>query len=249
MHTSKPRSFRALLSRWRLVTKQLGAGPVGVDYHMADVSTTQTLFLGVMGGAIPIAVKYVIDRFTESHKAELGVRAKRRERYFDNQATVIAGMYEKLAGLVYALHELYFDETDFIREVATVMTTDIKEMLPPAKAAHKHASIYFASNELYFSQASATLITSLLVHIGVAIDELDSAVDEGLDKVTEDDVKTITSCHQMARTALEQLHTEFRALMLGEQRSSPSFLWAWPKFFRRTNPNNQPVSPPGQAAS
>ena len=238
-----------MLSRWRLVTKQLGAGPVGVDYHMADVSTTQTIVLGAMGGSITIAVKYVIDRFTESHKAELGVRAKRRERYFDNQATVIAGMYEKLAGLVYALHELYFDETDFIREVATVMTTDIKEMLPPAKAAHKHASVYFASNELYFSQASATLITSLLVHIGVAIDELDSAVDEGLDKVTEDDVKTITSCHQMARTALEQLHTEFRALMLGEQRSSPSFLWAWPKFFRRTNPNNQPVSPPGQAAS
>jgi hypothetical protein len=156
---------------------------------MADVSSTQTLVVGAIGGAIALLGKYVIDRFAASHNAELGVRAKRRERYFDKQASVLEGMSEKLAGLVYALGELHFDETDFIRELADIIKTDIKEMLPTVQAAQKQASIYFASNELYFSQQSTTLIRWLLTNIHIAMDELDTAADEGLEKITEDDVK------------------------------------------------------------
>src|SRR4029077_7174194 len=46
LQARKPRSFRALLSRWRLVTKLLGAGLLRQDLHVAqreDINATVLL--------------------------------------------------------------------------------------------------------------------------------------------------------------------------------------------------------------
>jgi len=210
---------------------------------MADTSTVQTLIVGAMGGAITMAVKYAIDRFAESHKAEIGVRAKRRERYYDKQATAIAWMYERLARLVYAVDQLHISaDPEHRRLVMKITTKNIKEALPAALEAVKEAEVYFATNELYFSESLANNVSLLILNMCMATGSIHRAVQDGLDQITEDNVRSIDSSRQRTRTVIAQLRTEFRKLMLGEERSSQSSPWAWAKSLRRSRPHELPAA-------
>ena len=53
----------------------------------------------------------------------IGVSAKRRERYYDKQAMAIAGMYERLARLVYAVDQLHISDDPEVRRLVLEITT------------------------------------------------------------------------------------------------------------------------------
>jgi hypothetical protein len=59
-------------------------------------TSDQTLIVAVAWAIGGFIVKLLYDRVAESHKAVVGLSAKRRERFYDKQATVVAGMYERL---------------------------------------------------------------------------------------------------------------------------------------------------------
>ena len=69
--------------------------PTNLENSITEI--LKQLATGAMGGLALLIGKYVVDRFTESHKAAVSIAAKRRERFNDKQAEVTAELYEKLA--------------------------------------------------------------------------------------------------------------------------------------------------------
>src|SRR5258708_39997454 len=99
--------------------------------------TFQQLVAGAMGGLALLIGKYLVDRFTESHKASVAIAAKRRERFQDKQAEVAAELYKKLVCCTSAVFMLLvFDDPEDTRSRlldSETRTKRLKDLLPKAE--------------------------------------------------------------------------------------------------------------------
>lgn len=70
------------------------------------------ILLGVLGGTIPLVLKYFVDHLTEKRRVDLSFTAKRRERYHEKQMAAIEDAYELLVGYVAICKSIYLHETN-----------------------------------------------------------------------------------------------------------------------------------------
>jgi hypothetical protein len=155
--------------------------------------------------------KHVFDRFTESHKVEVALSAKRRERYYDKQAAVVAGMYERLAKLVHFVNTMSTHPSrDAIdtKDVLTLFTESLQ---------------YFEVNELYFPQAEAATIKAVIAKLRYPVVAVHNY--NVIDKVPPDLSGDLSTIRESVRTIMEQLQDKFRTLMMGQDSHPPKTLW------------------------
>jgi hypothetical protein len=180
--------------------------------------TMETLIIAAVGGVTSLVGKYILDRFTESHKATVAIAAKRRERYHEKQATAIAGTYEKLTTYVDAACGLYLYETAVL---ATEQEDRIKEELDGANHARLDFQKYFAANEIYFPTTLAVKVDQLSRDLHRAIlthRMMTGPRPMGQDASKDKDVAKIKETRDAAKGLLEELKGKFRELLLGDEQ-------------------------------
>jgi hypothetical protein len=195
---------------------------------MADIPASQQLICAVIGSVVTLAGKYVIDRFTESHKAAVSVAAKRRERFYEKQAAAIAGTYERLARCTEAACGLYISESDLSSgELSEWKTQKLKEDIDKAEQARRDFSDYFAANMIYFPRSLAPKVEKLGHEVQAAIGLNQIAI---LSKplglpVTEKDLASMKAAREAARELLAELQDRFREMMLRDEPPWYSAIW------------------------
>ncbi len=175
--------------------------------------TMETLIVAVLGGVISLAGKFVVDRFTESHRAAVGVATKRKERYQEKQASAIAGVYEKLSLYDDALRGLHLYES---KSLAPDQEERIRGAIGEADRVRRDFEKYFAAHEIYFPEtlASGVQRVSLILR---------QALWTHREMARSADVGGIREARDAARDLLRDLKGKFRELLLGRDvGSSPA---------------------------
>lgn len=130
---------------------------------MADTTLAQTILVAAVTSVATLAGKYVVDRFTESHKATVALRVKRQERFYSKQAEVIAEGYAKLEEAVCLAGAMG-------SVLATGENTEErnKDHFRRVLKAFWEVNQYFSVNSLYFSKDVNAKIGDLTGSILVA---------------------------------------------------------------------------------
>jgi hypothetical protein len=187
---------------------------------MAEI--LQQLVTGAMGGLALLIGKYVVDRFTESHKAAVGIAAKRRERFQDKQAEVAAELYVKLARCTEAVFMLIvLDEPE--SRISRLQESEsrakrLKNLLPKAEQAWGELSAYFNAHALYFPEPLLSRIRQAGHHMEKVIDDVHEMVDSGLDQVEPKVKNMIDEARLETKELLLEIRSRFYKLMLGDER-------------------------------
>jgi hypothetical protein len=155
------------------------------------VETLQQFVAGAMGGLALLIGKLFVDRFTESHKADVSIAAKRRERFQDKQAQVAAELYEKLANCTSAVFMLVVVEEPDSR-ISHLLESEsrakrLKDLLPAAEQAWGELSTYYNAHSLYFSDSLLTSIRRAGHHMEKVIDDVHKLIELGTDQVKQED--------------------------------------------------------------
>lgn len=220
---------------------------------MADVLTTQTLVVGAVGGLATLVGKYVIDRFTESHKASVGIRAKREERYYEKQAAAIAGTYERLAKHTQLIIDLRILESDISPEgLSEWRIQRLKEGMAEVEAASRDFKQFFTANQIYLPPSLSPKIQAMTKHLWMTTMHHYVATFESRNKppLSTKDLKRLKRFREAAETLLEELRDRFRMLLLQDEPTSwYSAIWTWLKAHTKAQaspPSPAPVAAPSE---
>jgi hypothetical protein len=170
----------------------------------------QTLIVAVsaLGGSI---CTHVFARFTESHKATVGLSAKRKERFYDKQATVVAGMYERLARLVQVINHMATQSSPNESDIAKALDL------------FNECRQYFEISELYFPETEAATIRTVIITMRYPVFAMHNY--NVIGKTPFDFGSELTKIRETVSDLMEQLQNKFRQLMLGEEHLPPKTLW------------------------
>jgi len=163
----------------------------------------------------------VVDRFTESHKAAVGIAAKRRERFKDKQAEVAAELYEKLVRCTLAVFPLIvLDEPE--SRISRLQDSEsrakrLKDLLPRAEQAWIELSVYYNAHALYFPEPLLSRIRHAGHHMEKLIDDVHKMLDSGFDQVELNDRIMIDEARLEAKELLLEIRNRFYKLMLGDE--------------------------------
>jgi hypothetical protein len=186
--------------------------------------TIHQLLTGAMGGLAFLVGKYVVDRLAESHKAAVGIAAKRRERFQDKQAEVAAEIYEKLASsteAVFTLIVLDEPESRISRLLKSeTRTKRLRDLLPNAEQAWGELSAYHNRHGLYFPEPLLSRTKQAGYHMEKVIDDVHKMLDQGLDQIEPKDKIILDKARLEAVELLVEIRTMFYTLMLGNEGSS-----------------------------
>jgi hypothetical protein len=181
-----------------------------------------SLIAGVFGGLIPLSFKYLVDRFAESHRAEVSVAAKRKERLYDKQAAVIAVAYERLARWSEAARCISLPEFDVEAGVLSDWGTErLKEKVERADQAADAFREHFIANKIYLPTTldEEILRITLNLYSATAKPKLLTLSDPTRRDVTDRDREYIKQCLERASTLLAELRERFYKLMLRDEPS------------------------------
>jgi hypothetical protein len=187
-----------------------------------DFPALGSLIAGALGGLIPLSFKYLVDRFAESHKADVSVAARLKERLYDKQGAVIAGTYERLARWAEVACGNSLPEFDVDAGVLSDWGTErLKEKVERADQAADALREYFIINKIYLptSLDKEILRITLTLYSATAKPKLLTLSDPTRRDVTDRDREYIKECLERASTLLAVLQDRFYKLMLRDEPS------------------------------
>lgn len=185
---------------------------------MADPMTTQAIFWGGVGGLVTLIGKYVIDRLTESHKASVGLATKRKERFYEKQATVISGVYRRMDRCISDLSELYFqgDEGKLDSPVSDAVERQLARRLEKARSSFDRLQSYYDNHNLFLPEPLDQAVLSYIVLAERHLEEFGYAFAKGFEELNEVVVNGIVELRSQGLTALLGLKDQFRFLLTGD---------------------------------
>jgi hypothetical protein len=204
------------------------ATPGGGDGGMPNL---QSLIIGAVGGMASQVLRSILDRFGESHKATIGIAAKRKERYYEKQAAAVASIYEKLTRYMDTVDSLRLYEPAStwgeqpIDESARTYLEEkrgklIDQGLDEATRARIDFERSFAASEIYFSPSLVSQARDLgrdlhrviLIHRMASLHPLGELPgrDAGDDKAKIQKIKEATN------VLISTLKSKFQEMLLGK---------------------------------
>jgi hypothetical protein len=106
--------------------------------------------------------KYLFDRRTETHKANLASTAKRREQYHEMQTEAIVGMCVRLNRSLNKAHDSFINEQDIENDLLSETATErIKRELEGAREVEADLKTFTDSHELYLPEELERPVSAL----------------------------------------------------------------------------------------
>jgi hypothetical protein len=213
-----------------------------------NVMDTNALVTGAVGGIATLIIKYVIDRFSEVHKSAIGVAAKRREKFNEKQAMVLAGVYHRLQRCVEDMSEIYFhgDEGELEPIISQAVENQLSAKLEKARKSYEKLETFHGKYGLYLPEFLDDSVNQAILVAQSHLDEFDFAFAKGFDELNADIVNTIIRLRGDNIILVIELKKAFRRLLVDEPPAGVvGKLLSWWHGFRRNARTPAPTVPTG----
>jgi hypothetical protein len=184
---------------------------------MADSSTLQTLLMGAIGGLLPLALKYVVDRFAERYRSDLRVAARRKEQLYTKQAKVVIGVYSRLADSMGDVYDLLGVSS---RRWGSVYTFKggVKKQISPESCHRSFDKFqhYFIKYKPYLPPLLANDVTGTGLRLFDTIKMCEKNAKAASEGSTQETLSDSESLRGQVRRTMKDLTSKFRELMNGE---------------------------------
>ena len=117
---------------------------------------------GAVGAFITLGCRFLVDRWTEKHKAEIGTSAKWKERYHVKQAEVVEEIHGRLVRCLEPTFHSYPQKEQHTQE-------DVDRITESTERACKAAAdlgVYFRENAIYLPKDMAERVNTLYTRLG-----------------------------------------------------------------------------------